>query len=68
VSVADKVYGVTHANRVSQVDPITKAHALEFLQTEEQGQQAAHEAEQQQQQAAAARSQGRRRAGATAAG
>ena len=33
--VADKVYGVTHNNRVSQVDVINRDEALEFLASEE---------------------------------
>eukprot|EP00879_Flechtneria_rotunda_P012761 GHRR01013325.1.p1 GENE.GHRR01013325.1~~GHRR01013325.1.p1 ORF type:complete len:1111 (+),score=537.85 GHRR01013325.1:324-3656(+) len=46
VSEADKVYGVVHTNRISQIEVITKADALEFLQAEEQQ----HNAPQQQQQ------------------
>jgi len=32
VAEADKVYGVSHANRVSQIDVITRDDALAFLQ------------------------------------
>lgn len=39
VSEADKIYGVTHANRLSQIDVITKEDALAFLQSEEEAQQ-----------------------------
>jgi len=45
VSEADKVYGVMHANRISQIDVITSSDALAFLQSEEEQHQ-----EQQQQQ------------------
>jgi len=31
VSVSDKVYGVSHANRISRVDVITKSAALQFI-------------------------------------
>jgi hypothetical protein len=36
VSEADKVYGVMHANRISQIDVITSSDALAFLQSEEE--------------------------------
>ncbi len=36
VAEADKVYGVMHANRISQIDVISKADALGFLQAEEE--------------------------------
>ena len=42
VQVADKVYGVSHTNKVSNVDPISKAYALEFLQAEEEQEQQRH--------------------------
>lgn len=48
MSEADKVYGVTHANRTSEVDVITKADALQFLQAAEEAQAAAARREQQQ--------------------
>jgi structural maintenance of chromosome 3 (chondroitin sulfate proteoglycan 6) len=32
VKVADRVYGVTHKNRVSRVDVITKEEALYFIE------------------------------------
>lgn len=35
VSVADRVYGVSHANRVSRIALISKSDALQFVQTEE---------------------------------
>lgn len=35
VSVADRVYGVSHANRVSRIALISKGDALQFVQTEE---------------------------------
>jgi hypothetical protein len=41
---------VSHQNKVSYVDPITKAHALEFLQSEEAAEQRRLEQQQQQQQ------------------
>lgn len=55
VSEADKVYGVMHANRISQIDVITRSDALAFLQSEEeqhqqQQQQQVEEPQQQQQQ------------------
>lgn len=31
VKVADKIYGVTHKNRVSRVDVVTKEDALDFI-------------------------------------
>lgn len=49
VQVADKVYGVSHTNKVSNVDPISKAYALEFLQAEEEQEQQRREGQQQQQ-------------------
>lgn len=48
VQVADKVYGVSHTNKVSNVDPISKAYALEFLQAEEEQEQQRHQQQQQQ--------------------
>jgi hypothetical protein len=48
VQVADKVYGVSQANKVSNVDPITKASALEFLQAEEEQEQQHNQQRQQQ--------------------
>ncbi|KAF8071065.1 SMC3 [Scenedesmus sp. PABB004] len=36
VAEADKVYGVTHANRISALDVITRDAALTFLQAEEE--------------------------------
>ena len=35
VSVADRVYGVSHANRVSRIALVSKSDALQFVQTEE---------------------------------
>ena len=35
VSVADRVYGVSHANRVSRIALVSKGDALQFVQTEE---------------------------------
>lgn len=32
VRVADKIYGVTHRNRVSHVDVISKENALDFIE------------------------------------
>ncbi|KAM7522845.1 hypothetical protein LguiA_012747 [Lonicera macranthoides] len=34
VNVADKIYGVTHANRVSRVGLVTKAQALNFVEND----------------------------------
>ena len=34
---ADKVYGVSHSNRVSRVDVVTREDALEFVQSKEGG-------------------------------
>ena len=31
---ADKIYGISHLNRLSRVDVITKEHALQFVQEE----------------------------------
>lgn len=33
--VADKIYGVTHKNRVSRVDVITKEDALYFIEQDQ---------------------------------
>lgn len=49
VQVADKVYGVSHTNKVSNVDPISKEYALEFLQAEEEQEQQRREGQQQRQ-------------------
>lgn len=35
VKVADRVYGVTHKNRVSRVDVITKEEALHFIEQDQ---------------------------------
>ncbi len=32
---SDKIYGVSHTNRISQIDVISREDALTFLQTEE---------------------------------
>jgi structural maintenance of chromosome 3 (chondroitin sulfate proteoglycan 6) len=48
VHECDKIYGVSHTNRISQIDVISREDALTFLQSEEQAAAAA-----QQQQAAA---------------
>jgi len=32
VKVADKIYGVTHKNRVSRVNVVSKEDALEFIE------------------------------------
>jgi structural maintenance of chromosome 3 (chondroitin sulfate proteoglycan 6) len=48
VQVADKVYGVSHTNKVSNVDPISRAYALEFLQAEEEQEQQRKQQQQQQ--------------------
>ena len=32
---ADKFYGVTFADKISRVDPITKEEALEFIEKEQ---------------------------------
>ena len=44
VSVCDKVYGVSHAARISRVDVITKAAALQFIGDADAQEQAAAEA------------------------
>ena len=36
---ADRVYGVSHTNRVSRVDVVSREDALEFVQSEEQHRQ-----------------------------
>lgn len=36
----DKVYGVSHSNRVSRVDVVAREDALEFVQAEEEHQHA----------------------------
>lgn len=44
------MYGVIHANRISQIDVITKADALQFLEAEQEQNAAQQRQEEQQQQ------------------
>ena len=39
INKAASVYGVSHTNRLSRVDVVTRDEALEFVQSEEQHQQ-----------------------------
>ena len=50
IQEADKVYGVSHSNRISQIDVITKQDALTFLTSEEEQQQEEQQQPKQQQQ------------------
>lgn len=50
IQEADKVYGVIHSDRISQIDVITRADALQFLQAEQEQHAAQQEQLREQQQ------------------
>lgn len=60
VDVADKIYGVSHTNRLSRIDVINRSDAITFLQTEERrAQEAQQRAAQAEAAAAAAKRKGK---------